>query len=243
MTDTAFFDALETLNKIRDEQNADARKQEQARAAKHEARRAALSQPITAEQHLNFKKHLYPIAHGAGHCWIHVSKATTGRTKTYTRVKFNGVLIPAHRFALAVKLGCTLWQLDGVNAGHAPAWECMGGRCCNLDHLLPETAPAVGAWLRSADQDDNGTKPKRTPEQLQNMVKRMHPRGLPVGDMLLGRIVTHGTGANCFQHRVIETVHTYPKPEGQKVAEMHANHGITLVSGYRWPNHCRGSQW
>jgi hypothetical protein len=178
---------------------------------KHDApRQAALSQPITAEQHVNYKKHLLAIPHGMGECWIHVSKSTTGRTKTYTKVKYNGYWVPAHRFALAVKLGCTRWDLEGFNAGHAPAWVCMGGRCCNPGHLRKEVTPQ-GAWSRSADRFENGAKPTRTPEQQERMVKQMHRRGeggLPTGDMLLGRIATFGSGTDVFQNRVLEPMHT-----------------------------------
>ena len=184
------------------------RKKAQKQIANLKRRQAALSQPITAEQHINYKKNLLAIVHGDGHCWIHVGKSTGGRTKAYTRVKFNGFWVPAHRFALAVKLGCTLWDLEGTNAGHAPAWKCMGGRCCNPDHLRKEANTAVGAWARSADAIQNGAKPTRTPEQAMRMLKRMHPKGLPTGDMLLGRIVTFGTGRNAFQNRVLEPIHT-----------------------------------
>jgi hypothetical protein len=175
------------------------------------ARKAALSQPITAEQHVTFKKHLLAIRHGDGHCWIHVAKSTAGRSRTYTKIKYNGFWLPAHRFALAVKLGCTPWQLEGFNAGHSPAWVCMGGRCCNPDHLRKERTPE-GAWARSKDAIDIGAKHTRTPEQVTRMLKRMHPNGLPTGDMLLGRVVTFGKGRNAFQNRIVEPVHTQPKP-------------------------------
>jgi hypothetical protein len=175
--------------------------------AYNKARYKALSQPITAEQHMNFKKHLLAIPHGPDFCWVHVSKVTTGKVKSYAKVKYNGFWVPTHRFALAMKMGCTPWDLEGFNAGHAPAWECMGGRCCNPSHLTKQTTP-VNAWQRSADHREVGLKPERTPEEKRRLVNYMHPKGLPTGDMLLGRIVTFGCGKNVFQNRVLEPINT-----------------------------------
>jgi len=189
--------------------NRTQRAKEKKGRAYNKARYRALSQPITAEQHVNFKKHLLAVPHGSGFCWIHVSKATTGESKSYAKVKYNGFWVPAHRFALALKLVCTPWDLEGFNAGHAPAWECMGGRCCNPAHLRRERTPE-GAWVRSADREQIGTKPTRTLEEMRRLVDYMHPRGLPTGDMVLGRIVTFGSGLNVFQNRVIEPMNTAP---------------------------------
>jgi len=95
-------------------------------------------------------------------------------------MKFNGVWTGSHRFALAVKLGVTLWDLEGFWAGHAPIAVCMGGRCCNPDHLSKETPP-IGAWARSKDRREVGTKPKRSKEEIRHMVNLMYPKGLRIG--------------------------------------------------------------
>jgi hypothetical protein len=143
-------------------------------------RHRALSQPITAEQITNASSYLKAVPYGSGCCWLYGAKSSGGVNSVYGRMKFNGVWTGPHRFALAVKLGVTLWDLEGFWAGHAPITVCMGGRCCNPDHLNKETPP-VGAWARSKDRREVGTKPKRTKEQIRHMVNLMHPKGLMVG--------------------------------------------------------------
>ena len=111
---------------------------------------------------------------------MYSAKSSGGVSSVYGRMKFNGVWTGSHRFALAVKLGVTLWDLEGFWAGHAPIAVCMGGRCCNPDHLSKETPP-IGAWARSKDRREVGTKPKRSKEEIRHMVNLMYPKGLRIG--------------------------------------------------------------
>jgi hypothetical protein len=94
-----------------------------------------LTQPITAEEARYHSQFLEAVQFGKGFCWIYVRKSTGGASNAYARFKFHGVWVMAHRFALALKLGQTLWELEGFDAAHAPSDVCIGGRCCNPSHL------------------------------------------------------------------------------------------------------------
>jgi hypothetical protein len=149
----------------------------------HQKRYRALSQPITAEQIISASSYLEAAPYGSGCCWLYGAKSSGGVNNRYARMKFNGVWVGAHRFALAVKLGVTLWELESFWAGHAPLAVCSGGRCCNLDHLHKETPP-MGIWQRSRDRREAGTKPQRTKEEMRQMVNLMRPKGLRVSSAL-----------------------------------------------------------
>lgn len=151
--------------------------------ARQQKRYKALSQPITDEQIRNTSQYLEAVPYGNGLCWLYGAKSSGGGNSGYGRMKFNGVWVGAHRFALAVKLGVTLWELEGFWAGHYPITDCMGGRCCNPNHLRKETAP-MGTWQRARDRREVGTKPERTPEEKRHMLSLMYPKGLKVGQAL-----------------------------------------------------------
>jgi hypothetical protein len=166
---------------------------------RREKRHAALSKPITAEQIEHHSQFLEAVPYGGDFCWIYTAKSTHGRKGEYARFKINGCLVAAHRFALAVKLGCTLWELEGIRAGHAPISECIGGRCCKHVHLREEANTARGAWQRSKDRKAVGVKPERSQEDKRRMVRFMHPHGLPVGNRLLvGETRVIGVGDDAF---------------------------------------------
>jgi hypothetical protein len=148
-------------------------------------RRAALSKPITAEQIIHQSQFLETVPYAGGFCWLYRRKAVSGRKGEYARMKHNGVLVQAHRFALALKLRCTLLDLEGSKAGHAPISICGGGRCCNPVHLTKEDTTARGAWQRSKDQEEVGTKSNRTKAQMRRLISFMYPKGLPAGQRLL----------------------------------------------------------
>lgn len=156
----------------------------QAQKEKWTARKIALSKPITAQQIQYHSQFLKAVSYGAGMCWIYTSKTTGGKSSAYGRFKHNGVMVQAHRFALALKLKCSLWELEGMKCGHAPISICMGGRCCDPNHLRPEETTAVGAWQRSADRKAVGTKPERSLKEKQRMIRLMYPKGLPIGSKL-----------------------------------------------------------
>ena len=151
--------------------------------ARQQKRYKALSQPITEEQVLNASSYLEALPYGNGFCWLYTAKSSGGVNSVYGRMKLNGVWTGPHRMALALKLGVTVWDLEGFWAGHAPIDICMGGRCCNPDHLRKETPP-MGAWQRSRDRREVGTKPERTKEDTRKLLNLMHPKGLKVGQGL-----------------------------------------------------------
>src|SRR5438128_104998 len=127
-------------------------------------RHKALSQPITTEQVINASQYLEAVPYANGFCWVYGAKSSSGVHDGYGRMKFNGVWTGPHRFVLALKLGVTLWDLEGFWAGHAPINICMGGRCCKPEHLHKETPP-MGIWQRSKDRREVGTKPERTEQE------------------------------------------------------------------------------
>jgi hypothetical protein len=140
--------------------------------ARLEKRQAAFSQPITAEEIIYQCQYLEAVPYAGGFCWIYTSKSTSGRSKTYGKMSFRGFKVEPHRFALAVKLGCTLWDLENSKAGHAHTSKCLGGRCCKHIHLQKEDSTAAGAWARSRDKADVGLRPVRTMDQTRKMVRR-----------------------------------------------------------------------
>ena len=151
--------------------------------AHQQKRYKALSQPITTEQVIDARSYLEALPYGRGFCWLYTAKSSGGVNNAYGRMKFNGVWTGPHRFALALKLGVTLWDLEGFWAGHSPITVCMGGRCCNPEHLRKETPP-MGAWQRSRDRREVGTKPERTQEETRRLLSLMYPKGLRVGQAL-----------------------------------------------------------
>jgi hypothetical protein len=95
-------------------------------------------------------------------------------------MKFHGVWVMAHRFALAVKLGCTIWDLEDYEAAHTSKILCVGGRCCNPEHLTKKPIDPNRSWDRAKDAEKFGDKvTTRTPEEITAMMKAMYPVGLP----------------------------------------------------------------
>lgn len=169
-----------------------------------EKRQAALSIPITAEDIIYHSQFLEAVPYAGGFCWIYVKKSTGGRTGVYARMKYHGVWVQAHRFALAAKLGCTLWDLEDSKAGHAKASTCLGGRCCKHMHLKKEDTTAAGAWARSKDKTDIGSKPKRSAEQIKKMIRRTCDPRIPAHTqrdcfpLPIGQMVLVGEGDSAF---------------------------------------------
>jgi hypothetical protein len=143
-----------------------------------------LSQPITKEDILYHAQFLCPVNFGHGYCWIYVRKSTGGASGSYSRLKFRKVWVGAHRFALAVKLGCTLWDLEGYDAAHAPSDICVGGRCCNPEHLSRKLSDANRSWDRAKDLAKFGQKLHRSKAQQLKMIKAMYPTGLKLSGTL-----------------------------------------------------------
>jgi len=144
-----------------EEENAKSQKAYHASEDRKALREIALSKPITEQQIRDFEKHLVPVHYGKGFCWLFGAKSSSGANASYGKLKFNGHWVAAHRFALAVKLGITPWELDGFWAGHGKVDKCVGTRCCNPDHLRKEIPPE-GFWQRSKDRLKVGMKPERT---------------------------------------------------------------------------------
>lgn len=144
------------------------RRSNRAKVARVRARYRALSKRITIGQIGAFDLNLVPVAYGLGTCWLYPS----GSKATYASLSHNGHSVQAHRFALAVKLNCTLWDLDGFDAAHAPVDICMGGRCCHPDHLFKKTPPKN----RSFDRVGTGLNgPRKARPEL---VPLMYPVGV-----------------------------------------------------------------
>jgi len=148
--------------------------------ARYKRRKARLSLPITLLQVAEFSTRLVRIDYGrGGECWMYPSKGKTGASRAYGNFSFNGVAIGPHRFALAVKLGRTLWSLNGYDAAHASKSICMGGTCCNPEHLLLKPSEPNRSWDRGRDAIMYGDKvTTRTNPQAQRMVAAMYPGGL-----------------------------------------------------------------
>lgn len=140
----------------------------------------ALSRPITLEQVAKFSAHLAHVDYGNdGGCWLFTGKSTSGASQVYARISHNGCLINAHRFALAVKLGCTLWDLEGYDAAHASKAVCVGGRCCRPEHLTKKLSDPNRSWDRRKDASVYGDKVTiRTPEEVQRLLAALYPFAL-----------------------------------------------------------------
>ena len=139
-----------------------------AKDARARSRYRALSQPIMIEQIGAFDFKLVSVAYGLGTCWLYPS----GSKAVYAMCSHNGHSIQAHRFALAVKLGCTVQSLDEFDAAHSPVEVCMGGRCCHPDHLFKRTPPRN----RSFDRLGTGLNGPRKPRP--ELIPLMYPVGV-----------------------------------------------------------------
>jgi hypothetical protein len=148
--------------------------------ARDKVRYAALRRPITLEQVAEFSAHLAHVDYGSSDgCWIFTGKSVAGASQAYARMSHNNYLVMAHRFALAVKLGCTIWDLEGYDAAHASKAICGGGRCCNPEHLNPKPSEPNRSWDRARDAGSYGDKvTTRTPEETRKLLAAMYPAGL-----------------------------------------------------------------
>jgi hypothetical protein len=160
--------------------SASQRRRNKRQDINHKIRRKALNQPITLEQVCEFSSRLVRVDYGTGAgCWVYTGLSVGGGSKTYARKKHNGAWTMAHRFSLAVKLGCTVWDLEGYDAAHSSKAICLGGRCCNPDHLFPKVSEPNRSWDRGKDAKVYGDKVTiRTPEEKKAMMKAMHPTGV-----------------------------------------------------------------
>jgi hypothetical protein len=120
------------------------------------------------------------VDYGTGDgCWLYLGKSVGGASKAYARKKHNGELVMVHRFALAVKLGCTVWDLEGYDASHSSKAVCLGGRCCNPEHLKEKLSEPNRSWDRARDAALFGDKAtNRTAEEKAAMMKAMYPTGV-----------------------------------------------------------------
>jgi hypothetical protein len=160
--------------------SASQKRRERRKTAREKERFKAFSPPITLEQVCDFSSKLVRVDYGTGEgCWLHTSKSVSGASKNYARFRHNGELAQVHRFALAVKLGCTLWDLEGYDAAHSSKVVCLGGRCCNPNHLTKKRSNPNRSWDRIKDADLFGDKAKiRTPEEIKAMLSAMYPTGI-----------------------------------------------------------------
>ncbi len=142
-------------------------------------RYAALSRRITLEQISQFSSRLVRVDYGNGECWPYLlRKSVGGASKNYARLKFNGAWVMAHRFALAVKLGCTIWSLEGFDCSHVPL-KCIGGKCCNPEHLFKKKPQANRSWDRAKEVAAFGLNAKaRTEKEKTAMIAAMYPGGM-----------------------------------------------------------------
>ena len=146
----------------------------------------ALRQPITLEQVVAYSARLVHVDYGNdGGCWLFTGKSSSGASRAYARLSHNGCLINASRFALAVKLGCTIWDLDGFDAAHASKAVCMGGRCCRPDHLNRKPREPNRSWDRAKEAGLYGDKvTTRSLEEARKLVAAMYPAGLKAAKSL-----------------------------------------------------------
>jgi hypothetical protein len=159
-----------------------AKKMTPSQKARNKLRYAALRRPITLEQIAEFSARLVHVDYGsAGGCWIFTGKSVARQSKAYGRMSYNNLPIVAHRFALAVKLGCTLWDLEGYDAAHSSKAVCKGGRCCHPDHLTKKPSEPNRSWDRAKDAGLYGDKvTTRTLEEARKLLAAMYPAGLPI---------------------------------------------------------------
>ncbi|HEX3739624.1 MAG TPA: hypothetical protein VHV29_07850 [Terriglobales bacterium] len=160
--------------------SASAKRKIRRQTKRHKERYRAFRVPITLEQVCEFSSRLVRVDYGGQCCWLYPGKSVGGGSKVYARMKFNGELIMAHRFALAVKLGCTLWDLEGYDAAHSSKVLCIGGRCCNPEHLFKKTSEQNRSWDRAKDAARYGDKATtRSEKEIKSMMDAMYPIGMP----------------------------------------------------------------
>src|SRR5438552_8476743 len=104
--------------------------------ARRRKRREILSGPITPEELSTFRQRIHVVRFGHGLCWVYMSRSKGGIGALdiygqkipghYGMMRFRGYQIGSHRFALALKEGCSLWELNQYQAGHLPYEVCMG---------------------------------------------------------------------------------------------------------------------
>jgi hypothetical protein len=159
--------------------SASQRRRNKEQSRRHKVRRAALSKPITLEQICEFSSRLVKVDYGTGSgCWLHPAKSMSGASNAYARISHNGLPVLAHRFALAVKLGCAVWALEGYDCAHSSKAVCLGGRCCNPQHLTKKLSDPNRSWDRAKDAKKFGDKViTRTPAEVQAMIHAMYPTG------------------------------------------------------------------
>jgi len=176
---------------------AECEAQRAAREVRIKKREDALKTAITAEDIAYHSQFLVAVPYGNGFCWLYARRSRSGRTGTYARLKFHGVWVQAHRFALACKLKCTLWELQGSYAGHAKASICLGGPCSKHTHLKKEPSAAVGAWQRAKDKKQVGNKGRRSAKEVARLVR--YTNNLPISDskgLKMGvNVIGEGPGA------------------------------------------------
>jgi hypothetical protein len=141
------------------------RRRIKARDARYKQKCKRLSLRITLQQVAKFSARLVPINYGSGSgCWIYPSKGSTGASGSYAYYSFNG---------------CTLWDLDGFDAAHSSKEICVGGRCCNPDHLYKKRSEPNRSWDRAKDAARYGnTVVTRTEPQARKLLAAMYPMGL-----------------------------------------------------------------
>ncbi len=137
--------------------------------------------PITADEIAKFRQRIVPVPHGQGLCWIYRTKSKSGKGHLdcngnpipwhYALMRFRGTQIGTHRFALALKEGCCIWELFDYQAGHLPNEVCMGAPCCNPEHMVKQPL------IRNIHQRD---KERRRYAKKFDLVAKMYPKGLPI---------------------------------------------------------------
>lgn len=160
------------------------KKDSPAKIKRSKERYRALSKSISAEDIAYHSQFLEAVPYGKGFCWFYTRKSVGGASKAYGRFKFHGIWVLAHRFALALKLGCKLWDLEGYEAAHAPADVCIGGRCCNPEHLKKKPSDPNRSWDKAKDIEKFGLKQYRSKAEKQKMIQAFYPNGLRVSGSL-----------------------------------------------------------
>jgi hypothetical protein len=157
-----------------------ARKKVKAQQEKRDnAKHNAMTKRPTFQQSAAFYVKLEEVPYGHGTCYLYPSKSTSGISGNYGKMSYNGYPVVPHRFALMLKLECTLADLKGFDAAHAPRAVCSGGRCCHPDHLLKKKSQANRSWDRGKEAAIYGQDAvNRTTEQKRKMVADMYPSGL-----------------------------------------------------------------
>jgi hypothetical protein len=139
----------------------------------------AFSQPLTAVEITDFDGRLVAVDYAHGKCWLYPGKTVNGESKDYARKWFRGQWTGAHRIALAIKLGCPLWDLEGYDAAHSSKTVCLGGRCCNPNHLIKKLSNPNRSFDRRKDAQMFGDKiTTRSAGETRTLMGTMYPRGL-----------------------------------------------------------------